>query len=1198
MNCIHGTRYTDVLAEFSARWNIDVFQRDSMKAFFLDCTELSGKGTMDMDRNEWLKKAFDIGVVPTVVIMTKDCYPGFTKRECWNLLFGKPSVVKPQENKRSTEENYLLQIRVSEGAQIVNAYCSWETTLADIRSKVVPMQLKGHNGPKIMSQVIVDTPTVLGTLSENDVNRTSFFELCKAAYCIPHVMIRETVPRDIAPIRCETHHSDCVIVDPADPTSHYPESKASDFRINMEISKILKDKSAPKRSQNDRETEFTELTAFRAAAKRLRFSVLGGSGFGAIAYAELPRAISSSPHAFPPGEMLLAAVKLPLRDMVKTLPIRPGISADAFAENIFDKFCASLAPPDKKASDYVLKVKGINSYIWGSEPVLHFAHVQSALLKKARPELIFIERPPEDQSFAREEHYTFANLLAIRDDGIEYRYENIAMRNVPAARRVCTPSWDLTTTPFRVKVIGIDKTQAGVDPGKQCFVVVELFYGDCPLCKQAVTSKSMSLQWNEMLTFDIMLSQIPLEARVCFTLYALASENESQMLQQQIMQQQGQMGDSQQMSQQSLQMLQQQQQLQAQCGVFEKPLGWVSCTVFDYMNTLCKGRKIFYLWPNERANPAGGSWENCTAAKSSGKLIVDFEDYLTPVVFPTHGTPPVQISSFAPITSTSVSSRKGSINSNLSSSSSGSALDGSIDQQKVLADIEAKDSLYRLTEVEKKILWEHRTSVMQRPRLLGKILQALNYRNPADVIEGHKLMSRVFIAPEDALELLASKFPDKAVREYAVQSLRRMPTEDLMSYLLELVQALKYEPRHNSALASLLLEKGYLSSAVGTELYWALKSGITYGDSPERFQAVMDAFLRGCGEGRNAILLQEEFLGNLQVISREVKALKDSERLDHLHRRLREVSTPRGLFVPVRPDFLIGGIEIDKCSYKDSKKLPLYVVLRNAEAGCDSFHMIFKEGDDLRQDGLTLQMIRLMDKMWKDVGLDLEMLPYRTICTEAASGLIEVVLNSKTTAEIHKAAGGASAAFKQDPLANWLRQHNPTEDMYRPCVKRFLKSCAGYCVATYVLGIGDRHNDNIMLSKAGNLFHIDFGHFLGHKKYFLGFNREPASFVFTPDFAYVMGGKGAPDFEEFVETACRAYLVLRKHSSTFINLFALMLSTGIPELKSQADIDYLRDAFALGLGDADASKRFKDLIYSSLATWTTRLNNAIHIAMH
>lgn len=50
---------------------------------------------------------------------------------------------------------------------------------------------------------------------------------------------------------------------------------------------------------------------------------------------------------------------------------------------------------------------------------------------------------------------------------------------------------------------------------------------------------------------------------------------------------------------------------------------------------------------------------------------------------------------------------------------------------------------------------------------------------------------------------------------------------------------------------------------------------------------------------------------------------------------------------------------------------PLWVVFENSNLFGDDVYLIFKNGDDLRQDMLTLQMLRIMDRLWKREGLDL-----------------------------------------------------------------------------------------------------------------------------------------------------------------------------------------------------------------------------------
>ena len=60
------------------------------------------------------------------------------------------------------------------------------------------------------------------------------------------------------------------------------------------------------------------------------------------------------------------------------------------------------------------------------------------------------------------------------------------------------------------------------------------------------------------------------------------------------------------------------------------------------------------------------------------------------------------------------------------------------------------------------------------------------------------------------------------------------------------------------------------------------------------------------------------------------------------------------------------------------------------------------------------------------------------------------------------------------PLFSWLLYDN------LPAINPFPSlHSSGYCVITYLLGVGDRHNDNLLLSESGHLIHVDFGYILG-----------------------------------------------------------------------------------------------------------------------
>ena len=79
----------------------------------------------------------------------------------------------------------------------------------------------------------------------------------------------------------------------------------------------------------------------------------------------------------------------------------------------------------------------------------------------------------------------------------------------------------------------------------------------------------------------------------------------------------------------------------------------------------------------------------------------------------------------------------------------------------------------------------------------------------------------------------------------------------------------------------------------------------------------------------------------------------------------------------------------------ESKKKPLWLTLKDADTGAD-IALMLKVGDDLRQDALIMQLLRVMSDLWKKEGLDMQMMLYDCISTGNERGLLQIVGNANT----------------------------------------------------------------------------------------------------------------------------------------------------------------------------------------------------------
>uniref|UniRef100_UPI00398E3759 phosphatidylinositol 4-phosphate 3-kinase C2 domain-containing subunit beta-like isoform X3 n=1 Tax=Pristiophorus japonicus TaxID=55135 RepID=UPI00398E3759 len=528
--------------------------------------------------------------------------------------------------------------------------------------------------------------------------------------------------------------------------------------------------------------------------------------------------------------------------------------------------------------------------------------------------------------------------------------------------------------------------------------------------------------------------------------------------------------------------------------------------------------------------------------------------------------------------------------------------------RKQITNIQQKQSLLLIEEQEKSLLWTNRSFCNSSNCFLPLLLGSAPSWALGSLPEIYAVLRRWSFSayPLESLGLLLSSFSDQELRQAAVQQIGTILDDELLDYLPQLVQAVKFEWHLNSPLVEFLLDRSLRSIRVAHQLYWLLKDCLADSQFKGRFSQLLAAVLCGSGQAmREEFDKETKLIDRLAEVAGKVCAADQSKRSTVLTKAIEEVEKffyqEHVCRLPLNPVFAVKGIDPSACSYFTSNAVPLKISFINADPLGKNINVIYKSGDDLRQDMLVLQIVKVMDRIWCQEGLHMCMIIYRCTSTGRGratgrlAGLVEMVPGATTLAKIHM-KHGIIGPLKENTLSKWFQEHNPTKESHQNAVENFINSCAGWCVATFILGICDRHNDNIMLKTTGHMFHIDFGKFLGHAQMIGRMKRDRAPFIFTSEMAHFIteGGKNGARFQRFVDLSCLAYNIIRQRTQLLMNLLELMLSAGLPELAEVQDLKYVYNNLRPKDSDAQATSYFTSLINESLKSLLVKMNFVAH----
>lgn len=248
------------------------------------------------------------------------------------------------------------------------------------------------------------------------------------------------------------------------------------------------------------------------------------------------------------------------------------------------------------------------------------------------------------------------------------------------------------------------------------------------------------------------------------------------------------------------------------------------------------------------------------------------------------------------------------------------------------------------------------------------------------------------------------------------------------------------------------------------------------------------------------------------------------------------------------------------------------------------------------------------------VNIDLKLTTYECLAYTSDDGAMEFVNNSNTLQNVLD-EGSVTDWFiknahnqlgiKQASKSSWgccgcsgkrTFKDVKIHTLYETMLQNYTYSLAASCVITYLLGIGDRHLENLMLKEDGCIFHIDFG---------FTFDQDPnldwlPPFKLTPKMIEPFGNKNSSEFKEFRSRCCMYYMYLRKHSKTMINLLTLLVDSDLT-INPNKDIKFtmntvlnFSEKLKISKSEKEAEAHFNHIFENSINALLTQIQDDLH----